>query len=208
LEARVSITTVVFDFGNVLGLFSHRRAAEQLAAYGRDHPAEVEAFLFGGQLEDDYEAGRIATPEFIRLVREQFELGCTDEQFCAAFADMFTPNPEVCALVPRLKARYRLLLLTNTNDLHYRQFRPQFAETLGHFDAIVASHEVGCRKPDPRVFRHCERLAGAAQRQCLFIDDLPANVSAARACGWHGILYRPGDDLGEQLLRFGVVLAA
>ena len=58
----MSITTVVFDFGNVLGLFSHRKAAEQLAAYTGASAEAIQAYLFGGQLEDDYEAGRLSTP--------------------------------------------------------------------------------------------------------------------------------------------------
>ena len=44
----MGISTVVLDFGNVLGFFSHRKAAEQLAAYGKNLTTdEVVAFLFG-----------------------------------------------------------------------------------------------------------------------------------------------------------------
>jgi glucose-1-phosphatase len=200
----MSISTVVFDFGNVLAFFSHRRAAEQLAAYSSMSAEAIEAYLFGGRLEDDYEAGRLSTPQFMGLVRETCRLSCTDAQFARAFGDMFTPNAEVCSLVPLLKPRYRLLLLSNTNELHARQFLPQFKDTLDLFDHLVLSHEVGFRKPDPRVFAHCQRLASRPAGELLFIDDLPSNVEGARACGWQGLVYERGTDLRRALEGLGL----
>jgi putative hydrolase of the HAD superfamily len=199
------ITTIVFDFGNVLGFFSHRKAAEQLAPYTKQSPEEIQAFLFGGPLEEDYESGRISTAALIDRMRTACGLHCDEEQFRAAFADMFTPNDAVCGLLPHLKPEYRLLLLSNTNELHAHQFRAQFAATLDHFDALVLSHEIGVRKPHPRVFAHCQELAGSRPAECVFIDDLPANVEGARACGWNGIVYRRDSDLAMQLAQYGVV---
>jgi glucose-1-phosphatase len=203
----MSITTIVFDFGNVLGFFSHRKAAEQLAAYSPTSAEAIQAYLFGGRLEDDYEAGRLTTPVLMALVRETFRVSCSDEQFAAAFGDMFTPNPDVCALVPLLKPRYRLLLLSNTNDLHARWFLSQFKDTLAHFDGMVLSYKVGVRKPDPDIYAHCLRLADCPPAECLFIDDLPTNVQAARACGWQGLVYEPGSDLRRALAEHGVSLS-
>jgi putative hydrolase of the HAD superfamily len=201
----MSIRAIVFDFGNVLGFFSHRRAAEQLAAYSRTATADdILALLLDGQLEDDYESGRLSSAELLDRLRLRFGLSGSDAELGRALADMFTPNPEVCELVPRLRRRYRLLLLSNTNELHYRHFRAQFADTLSHFHALVVSHEVGLRKPSPLIFQHAQGVAGCPAEHCLFIDDLPANVAAARACGWQAILYTRGEDLKELLLRAGV----
>ncbi len=203
----MKLTTLVFDFGNVLGLFSHRVAAEQLAAYSTDSPEFIQGYLFGGQLEDDYESGRISTRVLMALVRETCHVRCTDAQFAKAFGDMFTRNEPVCALIPRLRPRYRLLLLSNTNDLHARYFTAQFADVFAHFDKLVLSYEVGLRKPSTDVFAYCERVAGAPPHEVLFIDDLPTNVQAARDYGWEGIVYRPGTDLAPQLAAAGVILA-
>ncbi len=111
------------------------------------------------------------------------------------------------ALVPALKPRYRLLLLSNTNELHAIQFRRQFADTLAHFDGLILSHEVGLRKPCAGIYMHCHKLADCEPSQCLFIDDLPANIDAARACGWQGIVYHPGLDLCRELKKLGVEMA-
>jgi putative hydrolase of the HAD superfamily len=201
----MSVSTVVFDFGNVLGFFSHHKAAVQLAAYSDAAPAVIQAHLFGGELEDDFESGRMSAHAFRGLLREAFGLRCDDREFDAAFADMFSPNFDVCPIPALLKPRCRLLLLSNTNELHAQQFLRQFEDVLAPFDALVLSYEVGMRKPDQRIYEHCLRVAGAPPDECLFIDDLPSNVEAARVCGWQGIVYRRGDDLRRKLAAAGVV---
>jgi putative hydrolase of the HAD superfamily len=195
---------VVFDFGNVVGFFDHYAGLHRLAAYTDLTAEQMYAAVYGSDLEDAYESGRIGTLEFLRRFREACRLHCGDDAIAAALADVFTPNPDVCELVPALKRRYRVLLGSNTNDLHARHFRRQFADVFAHFDALVLSYEVGVRKPRAGFFEHCRRLAGCEAHECVFIDDLAANVEGARACGWHGIVYCGGDDLPRALAEVGV----
>src|SRR6266849_709693 len=110
------IKTIVFDFGRVVSFFDHQLTISRLAAHGGLPPADMHAHLFGGPLEDDYESGQISTSEFLNRVREACRLSCPDEIIAAAWADIFWPNEDVCALLPRLKPRYRLLLGSNTNE--------------------------------------------------------------------------------------------
>ncbi len=200
----MSITTLVFDFGNVLGFFSHRKAAEQLAVYSPLSAEEILTHYLDSRLEEDFESGRLSLAAFRDIVRQRCRVKCEDAQLDWAIADMFTPNEEVCRLIPELKPRYRLVLLSNTNELHAIHFRRQFADTLAHFDALILSHEVGLRKPCADIYAHCQKVAGARPPQCLFIDDLPANIEAARACGWHGIVYHAGVDLRREFRRLGI----
>jgi HAD superfamily hydrolase (TIGR01509 family) len=203
----MTINTIVFDFGNVLGFFSHRKAAEQLAAHSPLSADDIlNHYLLDDELEDEFESGRMSLAEFRALVRQRCHVTCSDEELDWSIADMFTPNEEVCALVPALKPRYRLVLLSNTNELHSLHFRRQFADTLAHFDALVLSHEVGMRKPCSDIYTHCHALAGCTPRQCLFIDDMSANIEAARTCGWHGIVYHRGLDLRRELHKLGIEL--
>jgi putative hydrolase of the HAD superfamily len=201
----MEIQTIVFDFGNVVGFFDYARAITRLAPHAGITAEAIRTSVYGGELEDAYESGRVSTAEFLGRLRQLCQLRCNDEEAGAAFADIFWPNEAVCALVPRLKPRYRLLLGSNTCDLHARQFRQQFADTLRHFDALVLSHEVGARKPTAAFYEHARRLAGCTPQECLFIDDLPANVHGAVACGWQGIVYRGFDDLRQRLTTLGIL---
>jgi putative hydrolase of the HAD superfamily len=125
-----------------------------------------------------------------------------------AIVDYLFANEPVCSLVPALQTHHRLVLLSNTNPLHVRHFRRQFADTLDRFDALIVSHEVGVRKPDRRIYEHALGAANCQARECLFIDDLPDNVATACELGWQGVVYRADDDLGDALRRAGVHLAA
>jgi putative hydrolase of the HAD superfamily len=202
------IQTIVFDFGNVVGFFDYGRTLERLRRHTDLTAEDIRAAVSAAELEDAYESGRLSTADFLARLRDVCRLRCGEQELRDAWSDIFWPNEEVCAIIPRLKPRYRLLLGSNTNELHAAQFRRQFAETFRHLDALVLSHEVGARKPWPAFFEHCQRLAGCDPASCVFIDDLPANVEGARACGWHGIAYATTPDLRARLAALGVQVGA
>jgi len=51
------------------------------------------------------------------------------------------------------------------------------------FDAFVESYKVGLRKPDPRIYELICRELGVTPQQAAFLDDIGANLKAARALG-------------------------
>jgi putative hydrolase of the HAD superfamily len=71
------------------------------------------------------------------------------------------------------------------------------------FDVVVISSEVGMRKPEERIFRHAAALLGLAPEECVFIDDIEANVLAARALGLVGLHHL---DSGLTVARLGELL--
>jgi putative hydrolase of the HAD superfamily len=62
------------------------------------------------------------------------------------------------------------------------------------FDAVVISAEVGMRKPEERIFLHAAKVIGLAPDECVFIDDLEANVAAAEAVGMTAVLHSDPAD--------------
>jgi epoxide hydrolase-like predicted phosphatase len=76
------------------------------------------------------------------------------------------------------------------------------------FDAIVISGEVGMRKPEPRIFLHAAQLLGLEPRECVFIDDIQANITAAEQIGFTGVLHTAAEDTARQVAELlGVVIA-
>jgi epoxide hydrolase-like predicted phosphatase len=59
----------------------------------------------------------------------------------------------------------------------------------GMFDAVVISAEVGMRKPEPQIYLHALQLLGLDPAECVFIDDIKANVTAAEDLGFAGVLH-------------------
>lgn len=196
--------TIFLDFGNVIGFFDHGRAMKHFARYTDTPHAELEKLLYGGELGDAYDSGRITTQQYLARVKELAHFRCTDDEFLAAYTDIFWPNPDVCELVPTLAKKYRLVLASNTNDAHYQRFTQMFADVLGHLHHLVASHVVGARKPRPEFYHRAQHWAHAHPHECVFVDDLAKNIDAAVAHGWTGVLYRPGDRLADKLRAAGV----
>jgi putative hydrolase of the HAD superfamily len=199
------IRTILFDFGNVLGFFDHRRAIERLRIHTNMEPTELTLVLYGGELEIAYETGQIGTAKYFEIAKEDGRLSCSLEQFVAAFVDIFTENLAVTALIPLLKKNYRLILASNTNDAHYSHYRRQFAHVLDQFDHIGVSHEIGARKPHRLFYEYCQKHANCEPGECLFIDDLPSNIHAAEAFGWNGIVLTTAADLVERMKTLGIV---
>jgi len=84
------------------------------------------------------------------------------------------------------QAGLRTALLSNSwgNDDYPRHLFPEL------FDVVVISSEVGMRKPEERIFRHTASLLGLAPEECVFIDDVQANVAAAEAIGLVALHHR------------------
>jgi epoxide hydrolase-like predicted phosphatase len=95
--------------------------------------------------------------------------------------------PEMYELMRDLRqAGIRTCLLSNSwgNNDYPRDVFPEL------FDAWVISAEVGMRKPEERIFLLAAERLGLPPDQCVFIDDIQANVDAAAALGMAGILHR------------------
>lgn len=201
------IRAIVFDFGNVVGFFDHRKTFARLSPYTSWSPERIYTELYSGPLEDDLESGRLSVDEFLEAFIARCELRCDAAFLRLACADIFTANAAVCDLVPRLKDRYRIVLGSNTNALHAAQFQVEFADVLGHFHEQVLSYDIGVRKPKPGFFHECARRAQALPGECLFIDDLAVNIAGAEAIGMRGLVYHPGVDLHAEFRKHGIQIS-
>ena len=62
-------------------------------------------------------------------------------------------------------------------------------DLLRRFDHIAISAEIGAMKPDAAAYEAILGMLALPAAACVFIDDLPENVDAARALGMHGIVF-------------------
>jgi 2-haloacid dehalogenase len=103
------------------------------------------------------------------------------------------------AILAELKTRgIRLYALTNFSHETWPIARKRFS-FLEWFEDIVVSGEVGLVKPDPRIFTLTVERCRLDPVRTVFIDDLPANVEAARAHGLHGLHFISPEKLRADL---------
>lgn len=196
--------TILFDFGNVLAHFDHRRATRKFAPQTSMTEVEVFDAIYNTALEEEFECGNLSGDEFIHAACAVVGYQDSHSRFRQDFVDIFTPNPEVMALIPKLKPNHRLVLASNTNELHAEHIEEKFADTLKNFDALGYSFKAGSRKPHPGFYTYCQSLTQAKPAECLFIDDIVTHVEAAQAFGWKAIHFTNYDDLLKQLNDHGI----
>jgi putative hydrolase of the HAD superfamily len=137
------------------------------------------------------ERGESTNEEFERVLAEQLKHadgrpvrpdGLLTRMFAATALDTVMLD-----LIRSMKgAGLRTALLSNSwgNGDYPRHLFPDL------FDVVVISSEVGMRKPEERIFRHTAALLGLEPRECVFIDDVEANVAAAQAVGIVSLRHR------------------
>ncbi len=203
----MNIQAVIFDFGRVicdfdLGKFVARAArASTLSADGVKGTMPESM-----RMADRYETGLITSREFYLSVCRITSLTMSEQEFVSAWTDIFTPKQATFELVKRLKGRYRLGLLSNTNEWHY-QFGIKPVGIFPLFDAVTLSFEVHAMKPDRRIYDDMLAKLALPAEACVYIDDIAENVAAGGALGMHGIHYTTHERLIEDLAKAGVEIS-
>jgi epoxide hydrolase-like predicted phosphatase len=69
------------------------------------------------------------------------------------------------------------------------------------FDGVVISGEVGVRKPAPEIYALGAQAIGLAPSACVFVDDLPFNLTPAAELGMATVHHRDAGETVEELER-------
>ncbi|MDO9548081.1 MAG: HAD family phosphatase [Candidatus Marinimicrobia bacterium] len=200
------IRTIFFDLGNVIVSVDKDLAIRELAQLPGLSISLVRQ-IADSQLEMNFEQGLLSISEYMETLRRDFGISeqITVETLIDIWQKPFELMPEVCRLVPVLKTQVRLILLSNTNDLHIRAVRKK-TPILDEFDDLVLSYQVKSRKPDEAIYRKALAIAKRRPEECLLIDDLIENVTAARQVGIRSHQYKTIHELYVFLEESGLRL--
>ncbi|MGH3744316.1 MAG: HAD family hydrolase [Mycobacteriales bacterium] len=184
---------LILDYGGVLTGDLGSAMDAWLAADDID-PADFRALMqewltSGAEVNPihELELGSLPNSDFetrlaARLVTRAGEAVVADGLLLRMFA-AFGEEPDMYALLVRARqAGVKTALLSNSWGNTYP--REQFAAL---FDVVVISGEVRMRKPDPEIYRLTARHLGVDPGECVFVDDLPPNVTGATEVGMVGI---------------------
>jgi len=202
---RNRIKVVVFDLGNVLIPFDYNRIIESMnnidAGLG-DRFAKK--YYENYHIHREYEKWELSDNEFLIILNEWSENKIDEENLKRIYADLFVENKETTALLPILKEKYKLVLLSNTNFIHQKYGWEKY-DFLKHFDKLILSHEVGAIKPEERIYRAVEAFTNESSESHVFIDDIAEYVEGAKKCGWDGIHFKSHKQLVRNLQQRGVL---
>ena len=198
------VKTIIFDLGKVIVDFDHFSICRNLAKYSPISPEEVYDKIFTSGLEEQFDKGRILPEFFFKTISNELNIGIETNQFREIWNNIFSLNKGIEQLVLRLKGRFELLCLSNTNPWQFEYCMKNFP-VLSNFDSFILSFEIGERKPHPKIFQKAIEKARALPSECLYIDDMIEFVNVAEDMGMRGIQFVSVKQLENELKIFGVL---
>jgi 2-haloacid dehalogenase len=94
-------------------------------------------------------------------------------------------------------------MLTNFAADTFKEARMMFP-FLNEPRGVTVSGEIGLIKPDVAIYERHHAEFGLSPARTLFIDDVPANVDAARKAGWHAVRFIDAATLRRDMAGFGI----
>lgn len=184
------IEHIIFDFGGVLLQLDPEATWSELRSCLALKTLEDPVFQ---QVLIDYEVGRFDESTFLSKLRDCSRQEVSDNQLIAAWNAMLGPLPQHRLVMLReLAKKYKLHLLSNTNDTHIRYVYNYLKQTYDidnfgeeYFDCHYFSHVIKMRKPDQDIYESVIEGIGSRPERMFFIDDTLENVIAARRSGLH-----------------------
>ncbi|HWB82566.1 MAG TPA: HAD family phosphatase [Bryobacteraceae bacterium] len=189
---------IIFDLGNTILPFDFKHAYRELESCCPYASAEIGERFTATKLAEPFELGLIEPHEFVRQVSEALHLRIDYAEFCKTWNSIFTQPVISEAMIAGLAARYRLVLLSNTNAIHFEMIRAK-QPFMRHFHELVASHEVHALKPQAEIYRIAVERAGCSPRECLYVDDIASYVETARKMGIDAVTFRSTEQLEADL---------
>lgn len=200
------VKALLFDLGRVLVNVDFDMGYSRMAALSGLTLEEVRDRLQSSRLAYAFESGLMPSSEFASRVSELMGVSPCFEQFADIWYSVFHEGPLIPEeFIAGLHERYRLVLLSNTNALHYEMLEPRLP-VLKHFDAYTLSYKLGSQKPAPAIYRDAIVKAGCEPGECFYTDDIAEYIDGARASGIRAAQFRGFGRLKADLRAAGVAL--
>jgi putative hydrolase of the HAD superfamily len=199
----VAYKAVIFDLGRVLVHFDFKRGYRALEGLCPHQAADIPKLLAGTGLVERFETGLVEPRAFVAEMCGALDLKIDYDQFCDIWSSIFMHTLVPESLLEGLKARYRLLLLSNTNAIHFDMISRTYP-MLRHFDDLILSYEVKAMKPNPAIYRAAIERAGCRAEECFYTDDIAEYVAGAKAMGIDAVQFEGAERLVEEMKARGI----
>lgn len=151
----------------------------------------------------DFEMGLISSDEFVTRLSKHAPPGTSDTEIIEIWNRMLLELPrERIEMLLLLKKKYKVFLLSNTNEIHInyineylRQTYPDIEFETACFHRVYYSYRMGNRKPNLSIYKDLLEKESILPEETIFIDDNIDNIHAARKIGLSAHHHNPEDDL-------------
>jgi putative hydrolase of the HAD superfamily len=152
-------------------------------------------------LHDAYESGAISSVKFYETIKKRFRCEINFERFKNIWNSLLVKRDDMFRIALDIGKSIDLFALSNTNEINAEIL---VRDLKGIIKDAVFSFEVGCIKPEQRIFKIALERVGQKPESVLFIDDREENIDAARDLGIDSHLFKSLEGLVEFLGTYGV----
>ena len=197
-----TLEAVIFDLGGVVfGISLDPIIKSWSESSGVPVQEMAEKFRADSHYER-FETSEISPSEYRAHVCDVLGMQISPEDFDRGWNSIYLDVlPGIEPLLAELRQRLRLVVLTNTNQIHAPVWRERYADILTYFERIFASHEIGARKPELEAFKIVLDYLGIEPDRTIFFDDNPENVRGATAVGINASVATTSLEIIESLQR-------
>jgi len=190
------IKNIIFDFGDIFINLDKQGTHKELSKLGVSLISDEMIALC-----NQYEKGIISTNDFIGIFEHRFP-NVRKKDFIHSWNAVLKDFPNYrLEFIKELAAqkKYRLFLLSNTNDLHITWVQEnwgdkRYREFKNCFEQFYLSHEINFRKPEVEIFEFVLNKNSLKANETLFVDDVSENTFAAEKSGIHVWNLTPGKE--------------
>ena len=180
------IKNIIFDFGDIFINLDKQATYREMTKLGVTKISDEMIVVY-----HQYEKGLMTTDEFINFYHDKFGIEKEDlvNAWNAVLLDFPKKRLDFLKEVSASK-KYRLFLLSNTNDLHIKWVQNDlgqefYSEFKSSFEQFYLSHEINFRKPDSEIYEFVLNENNLIADETLFVDDLKENTDSANKLGIH-----------------------
>ncbi len=182
--------TILFDIGNVLVDFDFQQLYEVHSKHsGRPLVPFSEQDL---ERRDAVERGLICDAEWVDYLNANKGFSWSVEDLVDVWSELFTINETGYGLFrAAIEAEAQVYTLSNIARHHIDAIENNWDGFFDGATGLFLSYQIGVRKPHPDIYRHALDQLGVSGGECLFLDDLPENIEAARSVGINAMQFVP-----------------
>lgn len=198
------IKNIIFDLGGVLLNIDYNKTADAFRKLGVHGFDELYSQANANPLFEGLETGKIDEENFYLSMAQYCVPDTSAPQMQKAWNNILL-DFRVGSLeyLKRLKEKYNLYLLSNTNAIHVQAFNKILESQTGessldaYFIKSYYSHTMQLRKPYPATYQWVLQDANLKADETLFIDDSVKNIDGARAAGLQTHLLLPNEKIED-----------
>ncbi len=180
------IKNIIFDFGDIFIDLDKEIVFKEIVKFGGSANLSPEIMA----LNHSYEVGAITSKEFIDGLALVYPMAKPDEikNIWNSMLLDFPDNRLDFLEELSLEKKYKLYLLSNTNELHIQEVirkmgLKKYTRFKNCFDEFYLSHEIHLRKPNTDIFEFVLHKNKLNAYETFFIDDTKENTDAALNIG-------------------------